>query len=388
MKKEAGIYVHIPFCDHKCIYCDFYSIIKDDSKAVYLDNLKQEIDHFASLYSDSHRFRTIYFGGGTPSLVEPEYLGEIITHLKNSFEVSSDAEITMETNPGTVSLEKLKAFREQGINRISIGIQSFDPDDLKFLTRIHDADAAIRTVYDAADAGFGDISIDLIFNLPGQDLARWQKNLEIATSLPITHISAYSLILERGTILNKMVLKGEVEIQDEEIDSQLYELTMDYLAAKGFGHYEVSNYCKPGFECKHNTIYWDCENYLSFGTSAHSYMEGRRWWNYSALSIYNSAVEKRGEAVAGSEELTQHDLYEEYVMLALRSRGLRKSSTSGQSAFETVEKGEGLPSKWFVERAGIIEPLIAEKRLVWEGDLLKLTRDGFSVCDEIVERLL
>ncbi|GJQ31617.1 MAG: coproporphyrinogen III oxidase [Ignavibacteriaceae bacterium] len=388
MKKEAGIYVHIPFCDHKCIYCDFYSIIKDDSKALYLANLKREIDHFARQFSDSHIFRTIYFGGGTPSLVEPEYLGEIIAHLKNSFELVHGAEITMETNPGTVSREKLAAFHRQGINRISIGIQSFDPDDLNFLTRIHDADAAIRTVHDAAEAGFGDISIDLIFNLPGQDLVRWKKNLEIATSLPITHISAYSLILEKGTILNKMVLKGEVEIQDEEIDSQLYELTMDFLAERGFVHYEVSNYCKPGFECKHNTIYWDCENYLSFGTSAHSYMEGRRWWNYSALSIYNSAVEKREEAVAGSEELTPHDLYEEYVMLALRSRGLRRSRTSGLSAFESVEEGKGLPSLWFDERATIIEPLIAAKKIVWNGDLLKLTRDGFSVCDEIVERLL
>ncbi len=388
MKKEAGIYVHIPFCDHKCIYCDFYSIIKDDNKSSYLSNLKREIDHFAREFSDSHIFRTIYFGGGTPSLVEPEYLGEIISHLKNSFEVTPGAEITMETNPGTVSREKLAAFRKQGINRISIGIQSFDPDDLKFLTRIHDADAAIRTVHDAAAAGFKDISIDLIFNLPGQDLTRWQRNLEIATSLPITHISAYSLILEKGTILNKMVLKGEVEIQDEEIDSQLYELTMDFLAAEGFSHYEVSNYCKPGYECKHNTIYWDCENYLSFGTSAHSYMEGKRWWNYSALSIYNSAVEKRGEAVAGSELLTAEDLYEEYVMLALRSKGLKRNGSSTLSALESVERGEGLPDAWFEERAGIIVPLIAQERLVWDSDLLRLTRNGFSVCDEIVERLL
>lgn len=388
MKKEAGLYVHIPFCDHKCIYCDFYSIIKDDNKQVYLDNLKHEIDHFANRFSDSHRFKTIYFGGGTPSLVEPEYLGEIITHLKNSFEVSPEAEITMETNPGTVSLEKLIAFREQGINRISIGIQSFDADDLKFLTRIHNADAAIRTVNDAAKAGFGDISLDLIFNLPGQTLEKWRKNLEIATSLPITHISAYSLILERGTILNKMVLKGEVEIQDEEIDSRLYELTMDHLAEHGFQHYEVSNYCKPGYECKHNMIYWDCENYLSFGTSAHSYMEGKRWWNYSALSIYNSSVQNRGEAVAGSEELTENDLYEEYVMLGLRGRGLKINRELSGSEPDFSQIGSGLPATWFDERANIIEPLIVENKLIWEGEFLKLTRDGYHVCDEIVERLL
>lgn len=388
MKKEAGIYVHIPFCDHKCIYCDFYSIIKDDAKAIYFENLKREIDYFSSRYSDSHLFKTIYFGGGTPSLVEPEYLGGIVEHLKSRFEVSPGAEITMETNPGTVSREKLEAFHRQGINRISIGIQSFDTDDLNFLTRIHNADAAIRTVHDAAAAGFGDISIDLIFNLPGQTIEKWQKNLEIATSLPITHISAYSLILERGTILNKMVLKGEVEIQDEEIDSRLYELTMDFLAEKGFQHYEVSNYCKPGFECKHNMIYWDCENYLSFGTSAHSYMDGKRWWNYSALSLYNTAIHGKGEAVAGSEILSGEDLYEEYIMLGLRGRGLRINNGSMLNETDSVRSGAGLPPAWFDERVNIIVPLLSDGKLMWEGEMLKLTRDGYHVCDEIVERLL
>jgi len=372
--KEAGLYVHIPFCDHKCIYCDFYSIIKDDNKTIYLDCLKREINHFTEIYSDTHHFETIYFGGGTPSLVEPEYLGSIIQHLKEKFLVSSSAEITMETNPGTVSLEKLKEFRKVGINRISIGIQSFDEDDLKFLTRIHTSEAAIQTVKDAATAGFSDISLDLIFNLPGQTKAKWLKNLEIAVSLPVTHISAYSLILEKGTILNKMVLKGEIEMQDEEIDSELYETTMDFLSEHGFSHYEVSNYCKPGFECKHNRIYWDCKNYLSFGTSAHSYMDGKRWWNYSALSIYNATVEKRNIAIAGDELLSENDLYEESIMLGLRSRGLNLNSPS--------------KSNWFQKRKQIIEGLIEAGKMIKEGNWIKLTRDGFLVCDEIVERLL
>lgn len=315
--------------------------------------------------------------------MEPEYLGSIISHLKSKFQISEDAEITMETNPGTVSFDKLKRFREQGINRISIGIQSFDKKDLKFLTRIHTGEAAVQTVHDAYEAGFRDISIDLIFNLPGQTKRKWKKNLEIATSLPITHISAYSLILEKGTILNKMVLKGEVEMQDVEIDSQLYEITMDFLAEKGFEHYEVSNYCKPGYECKHNKIYWDCLNYLSFGTSAHSYMDGKRWWNFSALTIYNTAVMNKNYAIAGSEELTQHDLYEEYIMLGLRSKGLK---------FKRGEKNPGLlgigSEAWYMERKQIINQLVAAGKMVIDGDWLKLTRDGFLVCDEIVERLL
>ncbi len=315
--------------------------------------------------------------------MEPEYLGSIISHLKEKFQISEDAEITMETNPGTVSLEKLKRFREQGINRISIGIQSFDKKDLKFLTRIHTGEAAIKTVYDAYEAGFRDISIDLIFNLPGQTKRKWKKNLEIASSLPITHISAYSLILEKGTILNKMVLNGEVEMQDVEIDSQLYEITMDFLSANGFEHYEVSNYCKPGFECKHNQIYWDCQNYLSFGTSAHSYMDGRRWWNYSALTIYNTAIMNKNHAIVGSEELTQHDLYEEHIMLGLRSRGLKFKSGKNDDGLLGVRS-----EAWYLERKPIIDKLVAAGKMVMEGNMLMLTRDGFLVCDEIVERLL
>jgi oxygen-independent coproporphyrinogen-3 oxidase len=313
--------------------------------------------------------------------VEPEYLGEIIEYLKKRFEVIPEAEITMETNPGTVSIEKLTLFRQLGINRISIGIQSFDDNDLKFLTRIHSANTAIKTVYDAKTAGFDDISIDLIFNLPGQTKRRWKKNLRIVCELPITHISAYSLILEKGTILNKMVIKGEVEIQNEEIDSQLYELAMDFLAEKGFDHYEVSNYCIPGYQCKHNQIYWDGKNYLSFGTSAHSYINGTRWWNYTALSIYNSAVLKRGEAVAGSEVLTNKDIYEESLMLGLRSRGVKLESISEESRSQShgVTKSQS---------HRVIQELIKQEKMVLEGDTLRLTRDGFLVCDEIVQRLL
>ncbi|MBZ0196978.1 MAG: radical SAM family heme chaperone HemW, partial [Ignavibacteriaceae bacterium] len=322
-KQEAGIYVHIPFCDHKCIYCDFYSIIKEDNKAAYLAALKREIEHFAPLYSGSYRFSTLYFGGGTPSLMEPEYLGEIISCIKANYEVSPDAEITMETNPGTISPEKFAGFKAVGINRVSIGIQSFDEDDLKFLTRIHTGEAAVKTVKDAATVGFDNISLDLIFNLPGQSKEKWLRNLEVAAELPVKHISAYSLILERGTILNKMVLDGRVEMQDEDIDTELYETTIDFWEAAGFRHYEVSNYCLPGYECRHNLIYWNCGNYLSFGTAAHSYMQKKRWWNFSALSLYNASVAKKGEAVAGSEVLSENDLYEEYVMLGLRSGGIR-----------------------------------------------------------------
>jgi oxygen-independent coproporphyrinogen-3 oxidase len=203
--KETACYIHIPFCDHKCIYCDFYSIITSDNIGPFLNSLKLEIKNAAEKCSFDRNLISIYFGGGTPSLMKPEYIQEIIDVIKNNFNVDSNAEVTLETNPGTLYKEKLKNFKEIGINRLSIGIQSFNNDELKFLTRIHDAETAIKTVSDAKEAGFRNVSIDLIFNLPGQTKDKWITNLDKAVNLPVQHISAYSLLLERGTILNKMV---------------------------------------------------------------------------------------------------------------------------------------------------------------------------------------
>ena len=245
--KETAIYIHIPFCDHKCIYCDFYSIISYDNVSSYLKALKKEIDYYSAQYSEGRKIISIFFGGGTPSFIEPHYISEIIQHIKRKFSVNEDAEITLETNPGTVSIEKSAEFRKIGINRISIGIQSFNEDELKFLTRIHNSQTAIQTVRDAEVVGFENISVDLIFNLPGQTKEKWQYNLDQAIQLPIKHISAYSLILEKGTILNKMVLDGKVKMQNEDYDADLYELTIDFLTQQGFEQYEVSNFSKKGF---------------------------------------------------------------------------------------------------------------------------------------------
>ncbi len=186
--KETALYIHIPFCDHKCIYCDFYSIITSDNINPFLQSLKKEINHFSEIYSEDRIFSSIYFGGGTPSLMEPSYISEIINHLKRNFDIKSDAEITLETNPGTVDKNKLKEFLSAGINRLSVGIQSFHNDELKFLTRIHDSETAIETIKNAKQAGFENISLDLIFNLPGQTKQKWAENLSQAVSLPITHL--------------------------------------------------------------------------------------------------------------------------------------------------------------------------------------------------------
>lgn len=377
---EAACYIHIPFCDHKCIYCDFYSIITSDNIQSFLKSLKKEIAHYSEKYSNDREFISIYFGGGTPSLMEPEYLSEIIKSVKENFVVKDDAEITIETNPGTVSLQKMKMFQDIGINRISIGIQSFDNNDLKFLTRIHNSEIAIRTVIEAAKAGFENISLDLIFNLPGQTKKKWIKNLEQAIKLPVKHISAYSLILEKGTILNKMVLDGKVKIADEDYDAELYQSTIEYLTTNGFLQYEVSNFSKPGFECVHNNAYWHYTDYFGFGTSAHSFINSQRWWNFSSLKMYINKIEKSGNAVAGSEIISNEKGIKEFVMLELRSSGLNLEKFENRFGIEAKE--------WIKKNYHYFELLKNQNFLTIDNGIVKLTPKGYAVCDEILSEIL
>jgi len=375
--KETALYVHIPFCDHKCIYCDFYSIITTDNINPFLKSLKEEINHYSEIFSSGRNFTSIYFGGGTPSLMKPSYISDIINHLKKKFAVSGDAEITLETNPGTVDKSELRGFLDAGINRLSVGIQSFHNDDLKFLTRIHDAETAVQTIFDADESGFNNISLDLIFNLPGQTKQKWAENLMKAISLPITHLSAYSLILERGTILNKMVLDKKVVLQDEDHDADLYEYTMDFLEGRNFIQYEVSNFCLKGYECRHNNAYWRYKDYLSFGTSAHSFMDGKRWWNYSSLKRYINEVTTTGQAAAGSETVNGVKQLNEYVMLALRSSGLNLQE------FKEIFGGN-----WIKDKYDYFNELKNQHLLNIDDHFIRLTKKGYALCDEILGNLL
>ena len=375
--KDTALYIHIPFCDHKCIYCDFYSIITTDNINPFLQALKKEIYYYSGLYSDNRVFSTIYFGGGTPSLMVPSYISGIISYLKRHFRLTEDAEVTLETNPGTVDKQKLKEFHNAGINRLSVGIQSFHNDELKFLTRIHDSETASETIFNARDAGFDNISLDLIFNLPGQTKQKWAENLSKAVSLPVTHISAYSLILERGTILNKMVLDKKIVLQDDDYDADLYEFTIDYLEDKNFRQYEVSNFCFPGYECRHNNAYWHYRDYLSFGTSAHSFMDGKRWWNFSSLKRYIREIDEKGNASAGYEVVNLKQQLDEYVMLALRSSGL---SLPGLK--------EKFGNDWIKEKYDYFIELKNQNLLAVDDDFIRLTKKGYAVCDEILGNLL
>ena len=373
--KKIAIYIHIPFCDHKCIYCDFYSIIKTENVPGFINCIKKEISSFDSIMNEME-ITSIFFGGGTPSLLEPKQISEILNLFTKKYKLSSNCEITLETNPGTVDFQKLKDFKDIGINRLSIGVQSFNNEELKFLTRIHDKQLAINTVQDGAKAGFENINLDLIFALPKQTKEIWEINLYIATQLPITHISTYSLILERGTILNKMVLDGKVKMQDSDFDASLYEFTIGYLHEKNFIQYEVSNFTKKGHESTHNLSYWGHKNYLGFGPSAHSFLDGKRWWNFSGVKQYINKIETNGNAIRGEEILTKEELLDEYVMLALRSKGLDLSELN------KIHGGE-----WLSGNEDYISELINDNYLIKSDNFIKFTAKGYSLCDEILRKL-
>ncbi|MFZ1291989.1 MAG: radical SAM family heme chaperone HemW [Melioribacteraceae bacterium] len=373
---NTAIYIHIPFCDHKCIYCDFYSLINYENVNEYLKALKLEINYYAEKYSQNRIINTIFFGGGTPSFMSPDYIGEIIKEITQKFKIAEDAEITLETNPGTVDKNKLADFKNSGINRISIGIQTFDESELKFLTRIHDKKTAIKTVESASEIGIENISIDLIFSLPNQTKKTWLENLNIAVNLPIKHISAYSLILEKGTILNKLVLDGKIKMVAENYDAELYEYTMNFLMSKNFIQYEISNFAKPGFGCLHNKFYWEYKDYIGFGTAAHSFINGRRWWNFSSLNKYIDEINKNNHAERGFEILTKNQMLDEIIMLGLRSGGINISELSK------------LSTTWYFEKKEIINSFINKSYLIQNNEIISCTSNGYIICDEIISKLL
>ena len=370
--EKTAIYIHIPFCDHKCIYCDFYSITKTENVGPFINSIKTEIINNSKLLN-GREITSVFFGGGTPSLLTPNQISEILGTFYKHFTVSSKAEITLETNPGTVDLEKLKEFRNIGINRLSIGVQSFNNEELKFLTRIHDKSLAIETVQNGNKAGFENINLDLIFNLPKQTRKIWESNLNIALKLPIAHISTYSLIIEKGTILNKLVLDKKVKMNAEDFDASLYESTIDFLQHNNFNQYEVSNFCKDGFECEHNLAYWQHKNYIGFGPSAHSFFENKRWWNFSGVKQYITKIEESGNAICGKEVLVKEELLDEFVMLALRSKGL-----------DLVELENIHGNDWLIRNRNYLNDLIINKFIIEEENFIKFTSKGYILCDEIL----
>jgi len=375
-----SLYVHIPFCERKCVYCDFYSIENVSRIDQFISALLHEINMYAHPGGEVE-FETIFFGGGTPSLLTPEQLQSVLEQLHRTFRIRHDAEVTVETNPGTVTKERLAEYRTLGVNRLSIGVQSFFEDELHFLSRIHDRAQAIQCVKWARKVGFDNISLDLIYALPGQSLERWEQNLQTGLSLGPNHLSAYGLIVEDGTPLARMVQARQVSPAPTEDEANMYEFTMECMEVHGYEHYEVSNYAKPGFRSKHNYNYWRHENYLGFGPSAHSFWHSdgsaKRWWNIANLSHYSERLSQNELPLVSHEVLAADQLATERLFLGLRSDGF------DIGRFRR-DFGVGIGTR----QQAIIDQLVVDQLATLNNESLRLTHKGYLLCDEICERLM
>ena len=378
-KKPLGIYVHIPFCIRKCLYCDFLSAPSDETtRESYVNALLAEIDAQAPLYK-GFQVHTVFFGGGTPSLLMPEQTAAILERLyqRFSFLPEKEMEITLEANPGTLTEEKLRAWRQAGVNRLSIGLQSAHDEELKSLGRIHTWKEFLWGYEAARRAGFSNLNIDLMSALPGQSVESWMDTLESVVELKPEHISAYSLIIEEGTPFydwygpqdaasEKRQMEKRKPLPSEEEDRLMYERTGEYLAKGGYGRYEISNYALPGFACRHNLAYWERTDYAGFGLGAASLRENVRWSNTAELAEYLAHAGQTGEETRIKKEMSRlsiQDQMEEFMFL-----GLRK--TEGVSA-STFERLYGKPLEAVYE-----EPV---ERLIREGLLLRYQKEDGSV---------
>lgn len=326
----AGIYVHIPFCKSRCIYCDFYSTTSERLIPSYVAALCREIalrrserllDEGVETEASRAHIRTIYIGGGTPSLLDAPQLRAVLSTIRDSYDVAADAEVTLEMNPEDVTLQVANDVASAGFNRVSLGLQTFDDDLLRLLRRRHDAQTAIDAVRRLQDSGCTNVSIDLIYGLPGQTLATWEHDLDRAFGLDVQHLSAYALSYEDGTPLTRQRDAGLLREADDEVSVEMYRRLCSRADAEGFDHYEISNFARPGFASRHNSSYWTGASYLGFGPGAHSYDGDRlRRANVSSLGRYITAD---GAAPFTTENLNDAELYDEAVMCGLRtSRGI------------------------------------------------------------------
>ena len=311
-----GLYIHIPFCVQKCKYCDFnsYKMIVNE-KDRFLSDLKKEM----ALYKNKDRkINSIFFGGGTPSILNNNDMQFIMDEIKENFSIDEDAEISMECNPGTLTEDKLKFMRSIGVNRLSIGLQAVQENLLRYIGRIHNYEQFEKNYLEARKVGFKNINIDLMYNLPHQTFEDWKETLHKIVILNPEHISAYSLILEEGTKLYDMYMKKEFDLGDEDEDIKMYEYAINYLKENGYNQYEISNYAKVGYECKHNILYWKCKNYIGLGPGASGYINNVRYNNVKDLDDYHDKLSKNEKPIEFCENLTEKDKIEEKIIMGLR----------------------------------------------------------------------
>ena len=372
----AGIYIHIPFCKRRCIYCDFFSTTRSEEKPTYVRALCQELA-IRKNYLEDEEIETIYLGGGTPSQLTEEELNDIFTSLYNIYKVKEDAEITLEANPDDLTPEYVSMLRRLPVNRISMGIQTFQEETLKLLHRRHTARQAIEAFHRCREAGFRNISIDLMYGLPGETLDTWKQDLQQAIDLHPEHISAYHLIYEEDTELWKLKEQHQVEEADEDLSVTLFSTLIDTLTQAGYQHYEISNFCLPGLHSRHNSSYWTGKKYLGCGPSAHSFNGLSRQWNVASLDKYLNSITS-GKPDYEIEELDLYTRYNDFVITSIRTCwGMPLSRLR-------TEYGEELYNYCL----RMAKPHIDEGILEIREGVLKLTRRGIFISDGIMSDLL
>lgn len=382
--KRLGIYVHIPFCAKKCNYCDFYSLASgEDEKKAYIEALKREIREVSKNVNDEYRVYTIYFGGGTPSIIKAYYIKEILDEIRSHFKLYEDGffpEITIECNPRTVDMEKLLVYKEAGINRISLGLQSTDDDELRLLGRIHTYEDFLYSYDMVRKSGFTNVNIDLMSAIPKQKITTYEKSLDELIRLNPEHISSYSLIIEEGTHFYKKYSENAPFVKDlpsEEEDRAMYELTLERLKEAGYKRYEISNYAKDGYYSRHNTSYWERVPYLGFGVGASSLFENERYDNVGNLKEY---IKHAGisDVRRNITKLSLRDEMSEFMFLGLRLiDGISKQTFTKIFTF-TVEEIFG----------DIIKKHINNELLIDNGDFLKLSDRGLDISNYVLSDFL
>jgi len=372
----AGIYIHIPFCKKLCNYCDFYHVISNNDHSDFLKALLSEAE-LRKDYDGAESISTIYFGGGTPSVLQVSEIKMILGYLKKNFNIESGSEITFEINPDDVTQEYLEHLKQEGINRISMGVQSWDDNDLKLLNRRHTGAQALNAVDQALKTGFNNVTIDLIYGIPGMTSEKWASNLERALSTGITHLSAYHLTIETDTVFGKMKDRGLLHEIDEEESTSQFNLLIDKMETAGFIHYEISNFGKPGYFSIHNTNYWKQVPYLGLGPSAHSFNRYSRQWNIRDLKKYISYI-KKGKNFFKREELDMKTRFNEYIITSLR--------TMWGIDLEFVEKTfEKEGYDYVINLAG---KFIGYGMMKQEKNTLVLSNQGKMISDNIISEFM
>jgi oxygen-independent coproporphyrinogen-3 oxidase len=373
-ENKIGIYVHIPFCHSKCSYCDFVSFPRATEATVnrYMNALFSEIQYWKE-NSPHATVNSIFIGGGTPSSISPEWIEKLMRHLSESFSIAEDAEISMEANPGTLTPDSIESYKRAGINRISLGLQSTQNEMLQTIGRMHSYETFLGSYQWLRAAGIDNINIDLIFGLPGQDLADWKKTLNKVMDLSPEHISAYALKVEEGTPMADWVTRGLVHLPDEDTEREMYHFAIKHLAEAGYAQYELSNFSRPGYLCRHNLIYWENKPYLGIGLAAHSKRFGIRFANTEDINEYCMQIEKGKDAVVEREPIdTDEDLFET-IMLGLRlNRGLN---------IKQIDRQYGIV---FLERySDILKKLERESLIVKTADGIALTDLGRDLSNRV-----